>query len=113
MSVLLSAHGMKVHKAAIGLLGANCSIIKRSAWEQLGGYDRRYAGGGEDTALGRTMLANGMLIVREPLCTVFHSHGLNFIHTIQQFHHWYQVAKARPQTFDTTRIHARRPDLRA
>ncbi len=100
-----------MHKSAGGLLGANGSIVKREVWERLGGYDERYAGGGEDTALGRSMLAAGLLVVREPLCMVFHSHGLGFADGLRQLRHWGQVARPRPQAFNTARLLKRRPDL--
>ena len=94
-----------------GVLGANGSIVKREVWQKLGGYDERYAGGGEDVALARSMLDNGYSIIREPLCVVFHSHGLNFINTIRQYWHWFEVGK-KPTAFQTAKVHARRPDLR-
>jgi cellulose synthase/poly-beta-1,6-N-acetylglucosamine synthase-like glycosyltransferase len=95
-----------------GLLGANTSIVSRKAWKQLGGYDERYAGGGEDTALGRSMIAAGMTVVYDPICSVFHSHGLGPIDMLRQIKHWNAVAADRPQTFDASRLLARRPDLR-
>lgn len=100
-------------KATRGTLGANCAIVKREAWQKLGGYDERFAGGGEDTELARTMLVAGYSIVREPLCVMFHSHGLGFRDFSKQIWHWVQVGAAKPQTFDTAKIHARRPDLRS
>lgn len=101
-----------LQRSSPGMLAANCSIVKRSVWEALGGYDERYAGGGEDVALARSMLAGGYLIVREPLCSVYHSHGLNLRDTFKQQWHWIQIGQAKPQPFDTQKIHARRPDLR-
>jgi glycosyltransferase involved in cell wall biosynthesis len=95
-----------------GMLGANSAIVSRAVWQKLGGYDERYAGGGEDTALGRTMIECGFTVVMEPLCAVYHSHGLSFWNTIKQCLHWAQVAGTKPQTFNTDKIHARRPDLR-
>lgn len=95
-----------------GMLGANCSIVNRSVWKKLGGYDEQYAGGGEDTALARAMLQQGFTVVREPLCSVFHSHGLNFRNSWRQWLHWLEVSKAQPQAFDTQKVHSRRPDLR-
>ncbi|HUS26664.1 MAG TPA: glycosyltransferase [Nevskiaceae bacterium] len=101
-----------MQKASSGMLGANCSIVKRQVWEQLGGYDERYAGGGEDTALARSMLMHGFVIAREPLCSVFHSHGLSVVNNLKQSWHWLQIGRARPQPFDAKKVHARRPDLR-
>jgi len=101
----------QIHKQSIGIMGANCSILRRDVWEALG-YDERYAAGGEDADLARRMLAAGHIIVREPLLAVHHSHGLSFQNSVRQWLHWMEVGKARPQAFETARVHARRPDLR-
>jgi glycosyltransferase involved in cell wall biosynthesis len=98
--------------ATRGTLGANCAIVKRDVWQELGGYDERYAGGGEDTDLARSMLAAGYSIIREPLCVMFHSHGLGFVDFSRQIWHWIRVGSTKPQAFDTAQIHSRRPDLR-
>jgi O-antigen biosynthesis protein len=96
---------------ALGLMGANCSIVKRSVWEALGGYDERYAGGGEDLALALSMLDNGLTIMREPLCSVYHSHGLSLRNGVRQWLHWMEVGK-KATAFNTRQVHTRRPDLR-
>ncbi len=101
-----------IKKSRGGMLSANCSIVKRQVWQDLGGYDERYAGGGEDTALGRSMLEHGYKVFMEPACTMYHSHGLSFWNTIRQLVHWSQVAGTKPQRFETQKVHARRPDLR-
>lgn len=98
-------------KLSIGIMGANCSIVKRSVWQSLGGYDERYAAGGEDRAFAKSMLDKEIHIVREPLCSVFHSHGLSMQHSIQQWLHWGEVAKSAAP-FETKKVHDRRPDLR-
>jgi glycosyltransferase involved in cell wall biosynthesis len=100
-----------MHELSIGIMGANCSIVKREVWQELGGYDERYAAGGEDRKFARNMLDHNMTIIREPLCSVFHSHGLSLKDDIKQWLHWSEVAK-RPASFDMDRVHARRPDLR-
>lgn len=102
-----------IRKAARGTLGANCSIVTREVWQKLGSYDERYAGGGEDTALARSMITAGYSIIREPLCVMFHSHGLGFRDFSKQIWHWVEVGAAKPQAFNTAKIHARRPDLRS
>ncbi|HSW74240.1 MAG TPA: glycosyltransferase family A protein [Candidatus Saccharimonadales bacterium] len=101
----------QIKELSIGIMGANCSVVKRDIWERLGGYDERYAGGGEDRAFAGTMLANGVHIVREPLCSVFHSHGLSAVNNIRQWLHWGEVAK-KALPFETAKVHKRRPDLR-
>jgi rhamnosyltransferase len=101
-----------LQKQSRGMLTANASIVKQAVWETLGGYDEAYAGGGEDVALARSMQAAGFLIVREPLMSLFHSHGLSFKNSIEQRLHWLQVGRVKPQPFNTHTIHKRRPDLR-
>ena len=101
-----------MRQARPGMLGANASIVSHSAWKKLGGYDERYVGGGEDTALGRSMIEAGMAVVYEPAFSVFHSHGLGPINMFRQLKHWREVAQSRPQPFDAAQILNRRPDLR-
>jgi cellulose synthase/poly-beta-1,6-N-acetylglucosamine synthase-like glycosyltransferase len=100
----------KMRELSIGIMGANCSIVNRAAWRELGGYDERYGAGGEDRIFAQTMLDHNMTIIREPLCSVFHSHGLGLKDDIKQWLHWSAAAK-QPAPFDTHRVHARRPDL--
>lgn len=100
-----------IRELSIGIMGANCSIVKREVWQQLGGYDEHYAGGGEDRAFARSMLDHKLLIVREPLCSVFHSHGLGPGNAIRQWLHWGEVGK-KVLPFETAKVHRRRPDLR-
>lgn len=98
-------------KLSIGILGANSSIVSRDAWEKLGGYDERFAAGGEDRAFAQTLLDNDFSVVREPLCSVFHSHGLSAANSLRQWIHWVTVAK-KALPFETDKVHKRRPDLR-
>lgn len=100
-----------IDELVIGVMSANCSIVKHEAWKKLGGYDERFAGGGEDRVMAQSMLDHKMLIMREPLCSVFHSHGLSFKNSLRQWLHWGEVAK-QPTPFKTTDVHNRRPDLR-
>ena len=99
-----------ISQPTMGVLGANSAILSRAAWEKFGGYDEHFAMGGEDGALGTLMLQDGMFVVRDPLCTVFHSHGLSLVNGIRQFWHWHQVAKPLP--FEEDKLLARRPDMR-
>jgi glycosyltransferase involved in cell wall biosynthesis len=99
-----------VTKATTGTLGANSAIVSRAAWQELGGFDERYAAGGEDSAFAASMIEQGMFVVREPLCSVFHSHGLGPINSLRQQWHWKQIVKPLP--FDSKNLNRRRPDLR-
>lgn len=93
-----------------GMLTANSAIVSRAAWKQFDGFDERYAAGGEDGALGRKILAKNMLVVRDPLCAVMHSHGLGFLDQVRQIRHWIEVSKPLP--FDIHSVNRRRPDMR-
>lgn len=99
-----------ISKPHMGFLSATGSIVSKKVWRELGGYDERYANGGEDTELGRKMLEYGYMVVREPLLTVLHSHGLGLFNSLKQFAHWYQIYK-NPLPFDQNGILKRRPDL--
>lgn len=100
------------NKPSSAAMSANCSIVKRDVWEQLGGYDERYAGGGEDAAFGRKMIDAGYLVVREPLCTVFHSHGLGLVNALKQRLHWIRIGASKSVPYEAEKLLARRPDLR-
>lgn len=105
-------HSKRAHKQLMGIMGANCSILRRDVWEKMGGYDDRYAGGGEDADLARRILAANYFIIREPLAAVYHSHGLDFRNSVRQWLHWIEVGKERPRPLITAKVHARRPSLR-
>ncbi len=96
-------------RSHMGLLAANASVVSVAAWKELGGYDDRYGAGGEDTALGRTMLAAGMLVAREPLLVPHHSHGLSFGGMIRQYRYWQRIAKPLP--FDAAALATYRSKL--
>jgi GT2 family glycosyltransferase len=100
-----------VQKCGLGALGATGAMISKRVWAQLGGFDERYEGGGEDTALAETMLKAGYTIIQEPAMTVHHSHGLGLKDSVKQYLH--QIATRAPTEFDEQRLMARRPDLRA
>jgi rhamnosyltransferase len=102
----------EMHQSEPGMLAANASIVNRKLWQKLGGYDEAYAGGGEDTALARSMLAVGAKILYEPVFIVHHSHGVGPINALRQAAHWRQVGLPFPRPFDESSILARRPDLR-
>ncbi|MEJ0073687.1 MAG: glycosyltransferase [Candidatus Saccharibacteria bacterium] len=114
---VVSLYGMwkrptKISKAVGGALGANCSMVSKAAWEACGRYDERFAGGGEDLELARAMLRNGYDIYREPLCAVYHSHGLGIVNAWKQWMHWKEVGKPQPQPFISGEVLSRRPDLK-
>lgn len=79
-----------------GLMSANASMVRREVWEKLGGYDERYAAGGEDSELGDRMLAAGYKIFVEPVLAVQHTHGLGFWGNVRQFFYWRKLGKPLP-----------------
>ena len=87
-------------------------MIAKAAWEELGRFDERYETGGEDTALARSMLKDGMGIVQEPALSVHHSHGLGLSDSLKQLIHQQQTLRA-PRQFKREELFERRPDLRA
>jgi GT2 family glycosyltransferase len=99
-----------LRKPIAGMLGANSAIVSRDAWKRLGEFDESYAAGGEDSALAKRMLAEDMLVVRESLCCVMHSHSLGLLDNFRQVRDWMRMAKPLP--FDAEALHRRRPDLR-
>jgi len=108
----MARRARRIHKAGIGVLAANCAMIAKRAWQELGGFDDRYQAGGEDTALAKSMLKHGYHIVKEPALAVHHSHGLGLKDSAKQLVHQFQVL-GPPQEFDRKALLGRRPDLRA
>ena len=101
-----------IKKVTLGVLQGTGAMIAKAAWEELGRFDERYQTGGEDTALARLMLSEGMKIVQEPALSVHHSHGLGLRDSIKQLLHQHKTLKA-PRQFDREQLFERRPDLRA
>ncbi|HEY1645350.1 MAG TPA: glycosyltransferase [Candidatus Saccharimonadales bacterium] len=101
----------RITSATVGVLGANAAVVNKAAWSELGGFDEKFAAGGEDTELARRMLAAGMSVVHEPVLSVHHSHGLGPINTLRQALHWVQVARGA-HNFDSEQLARRRPDLK-
>lgn len=100
----------QIEKVGMGVMGANCAVFSREAWQELGGFDNRYEAGGEDVELAGRMLQAGFGIVRDPALSVHHSHGLGFMNTVKQYRHWQQILKG-PQALDKQALAQRRPDL--
>lgn len=94
----------------IGILATNCAAISVEAWREMGGFDARFASGGEDGAMARKMLAAGVPIAREPALSVHHTHGLGPINGLKQLLHWRGFKEGAP--FDESALLRFRPDLR-
>jgi GT2 family glycosyltransferase len=94
----------------MGILATNCSGFRREVWDELGGFDERFAGGGEDGAFCRAALASGYEIVLEPAMSLFHSHGLGPVNMVRQLWHWAHMGK--PHGFSMELLQSYRKDLR-
>ena len=93
----------------LGMLGANGAVLKASVWRDLGRFDEQYGAGGEDGAIARKMLDNDLLVVREPILSVYHSHGLGPANTVRQLRYWIKLSK--PLEFDSDELKRYRSDL--
>lgn len=108
----LARRAAQIQKVTLGVLQGTGAMIAKAAWEELGRFDERYQTGGEDNALARLMLKEGMGIVQEPALSVHHSHGLGLGDSLKQLTHQLKTLKA-PRQFDREQLYERRPDLRA
>lgn len=83
----------RIRKATIGVMAATGAMFSRAVWDELGRFDEAYETGGEDTALARTMLANGYEIVSEPALSVHHAHGLSLVGNIKELRHFAETVR--------------------
>ncbi len=100
----------QVEDMSLGIMAATGAALSREAWQEVGGFDERYAAGGEDGAMAKALLEKGYNLSRTPLLAVHHSHGLGPINSLRQIRHWMSLGK--PQEFDAAKVVSRRPDLR-
>lgn len=106
---LLDTKAGPVNTGGIGFMAASCSVVAKEAWQEAGGYDERYAAGGDDGALGQTFLESGRAVVLDPALSIYHTNGLGPIKSIMQLRDWQRMAE--PHDFDMKRIEKFRPDL--
>lgn len=67
-----------------GAMVTHRAALSKSVWRALGGFDLRYGAGGEDKDMARRMFAAGIQLAREPVLSIYHSHGTNVIGTVRQ-----------------------------
>jgi Glycosyl transferase family 2 len=67
-----------ITKVEVGALASDRAVINRDAWRELGGYD-----------------AAGISIVRDPVLTTHHTHGLGPIRSLVQLIDWYRISRPR------------------
>jgi GT2 family glycosyltransferase len=106
---MISKPAKLLTKELMGMMGANCSVVRREVWEELGGYDLRFAAGGEDADFGRRAWKAGYKIMVDPVLTVHHTHGLGPIGNARQFLYWWKLGQ--PRGFDASKLEKFRPDL--
>jgi GT2 family glycosyltransferase len=99
----------KVKKAGMGVLGATNCMISKEVWHDLGGFDEAYAMGGEDGAMAKRMLQEGLDIIEDPVIAVHHTHGLGPINYARQVRRW--IKSAKPSEIDLAEVTASRPDM--
>lgn len=85
-----------------GFMGANCVVISRAAWDEVGGFDETFGAGGEDGALGKSIMAAGYNVAFEPALSVHHTHGLGPVNSLRQELNWRRMGE--PRDFDTRQL---------
>lgn len=108
-SRMISEPATPLPKEVMGMMGANCSLVRRDVWQKIGGYDGRYGAGGEDADFGRRAIAAGYKVMVDPVLVVHHTHGLGFIGNVRQVLYWRKLAK--PQPFKAAELAKYRDDL--
>lgn len=79
-----------------GIRGANSGLYRKDIWQKLGKFDLGYAAGGEDAAMGYKMVREGYKVAFDPAMSVYHTHGLNLVQSLQQVMYWRSLNKPRP-----------------
>lgn len=93
--LMKSAHMATQKDTGGGFMGTNCAVIRREAWCEAGGFDEAYGAGGEDGALGRSLMKLGYDIAVEPALSVHHTHGLGPVNSARQMLNWRRMGKPR------------------
>lgn len=91
-----------------GAMVTHRAVFSKAAWRELGGFDLKYGAGGEDKAMARRMLEAGMTIVREPVLSIFHSHGTNLTGTIKQALAYRRLRNGAATQFNASQLGYRR-----
>ncbi len=106
---ILLRPAFRVRRVRMGVMSANCSLVSRGAWQNLGGYDKAYGAGGEDTEFARRLLGVGFRVFDEPVVSVYHSHGLHVAGLVKELLYWRKLD--RPRRFASASLRAYRRDL--
>jgi hypothetical protein len=115
-SLPVVAHTLKqrthaIQKDGMGVFAMNSAVVNKTLWENLGGFDIAFGGGGEDGAMCRSALSAGYQVLSEPAMSVYHSHGLGPINSARQLWHWAHMGT--PTEFSLNRLLRYRTDLRS
>jgi N-acetylglucosaminyl-diphospho-decaprenol L-rhamnosyltransferase len=92
---------------ASGWLSGACLLVRRSAFEQIGGFDDRFFMYFEDVDLGERLGLAGWKVLYVPTATVAHAGGTStrshsaamlkahhksaYLYLAKRYHHWYQL----------------------
>jgi len=87
----------KITKTRTSVLGAHNCIIRTVLWQQHP-FDERYEAGGEDTAWANWALERGLVIIRDPIFSVHHSHGQKTLGFIKQVRAYTKMKSPQPIT---------------
>ena len=94
-----------------GMMVAHRSVVNRSVWRELHGFNKACGNGGEDSDFARRMMQAGYAAAREPALSVLHGYNLNILQSVRQAHHLYRLRCGQQKAFDQS-VLAFRPDLR-
>lgn len=84
----------------MGVLAADCALIKVDSYASVSGLDPRFEAGGADGDLAKRMYQAGKVILRDPILAVHHTHGLNPVRALRQLKFWSSLGE--PQAYGTT-----------
>lgn len=81
----------------MGVLAFDCSLIDAEAYRTAGGLNEDYQAGGADGNLAMRMAHANFRVVRDPVVSVHHTHGLNPVQSVRQVQFWNSLGK--PQAY--------------
>ncbi|HEX8762915.1 MAG TPA: hypothetical protein VF733_04115 [Candidatus Saccharimonadales bacterium] len=84
----------------IGLMGADCSVLRHSVVKELGGFDESFGFGGADGNFGHLALEAGLTVTRDPRLSVHHTDGLGARESLRLVRAWSQMGENRPFIYE-------------
>lgn len=81
----------------MGLLAADCAVVKKPAIAEVGGYPEEFGAGGGDGQVGQKLAAvEHLQVLRDPVLSVHHTHGFGPLNAWRQLRAWQRMAYPRP-----------------